>query len=471
MDLIDKTITNFINGNAFSNSAEGPGIAVCVVTDNAILYRNTFGYADHSKQIPITTKTLFSISSCTKAITAMAFMILHEKKKILLNSPIKKGIVLFDPIVTDQLSYIDILSHRSGLPSNDLFWLLAPFEQQELLEKIQHLDLVPDSFRKSFIYNNLLYSALGASFQNNHNESLENFIEREVLKPLEMNSTSFSNPESFTDVALPYAGAQRLDFRNTKLIKPAGGLYSNIEDMTNWLKFQLGSGQTHNGQQLISKENLAFSQSIQNVIHEPIPFILQGLDWVNNKAGYGLGWFIGETAGYKAIFHPGYVDGFSTVVVLFPDLKLGIVVLMNQHFSPFPAQLSQYIFEQVMNKKLDPTSPPHLEQPIVTEEVTTNILEADFETYAGTYEDSAYGMIKVIEKKEHNNLQIYLNYYGYNWKLTSHSKETFTFTIETFGMQLPMMANFVFFEKNVRELRIPMSLDPRVPPRVFHKRE
>jgi hypothetical protein len=46
--------------------------------------------------------------------------------------------------------------------------------------------------------------------------------------------------------------------------------------------------------------------------------------------GYGLGWFLNDAKGYLKASHTGGLDGMVTQVTLFPELKLGIIVLTNQ---------------------------------------------------------------------------------------------------------------------------------------------
>ena len=46
-------------------------------------------------------------------------------------------------------------------------------------------------------------------------------------------------------------------------------------------------------------------------------------------ADYGFGWQIGEHRGKRSIYHGGGIPGFATMVLLFPEDRVGVVVLMN----------------------------------------------------------------------------------------------------------------------------------------------
>ena len=47
------------------------------------------------------------------------------------------------------------------------------------------------------------------------------------------------------------------------------------------------------------------------------------------KAAYGFGWQTGEHRGKRTVSHGGGIEGFSTMVLLFPEDRVGVVVLMN----------------------------------------------------------------------------------------------------------------------------------------------
>ena len=47
------------------------------------------------------------------------------------------------------------------------------------------------------------------------------------------------------------------------------------------------------------------------------------------KRPYGFGWQTGEHRGKRTVSHGGGIEGFSTMVLLFPEDRVGVVVLMN----------------------------------------------------------------------------------------------------------------------------------------------
>ncbi|HSN61253.1 MAG TPA: serine hydrolase domain-containing protein, partial [Ferruginibacter sp.] len=48
-----------------------PGIAFGIVVDGQLLYKNSYGYTDIEKKIPVTSASLFRIASMSKSFTCM----------------------------------------------------------------------------------------------------------------------------------------------------------------------------------------------------------------------------------------------------------------------------------------------------------------------------------------------------------------------------------------------------------------
>src|SRR5258705_8167889 len=96
-----------------------PGIVVGVVSDQELVWRKGFGFADINAKLPMTPATTFRMASHSKMFTAIAIMQLREEGKLRLDDPVAKYLPWFKskpagdddgPITIEQL-----LSHSSGL--------------------------------------------------------------------------------------------------------------------------------------------------------------------------------------------------------------------------------------------------------------------------------------------------------------------------------------------------------------------
>src|SRR5690606_21023814 len=105
----------------------------------------------------------------------------------------------------------------------------------------------------------------------------------------------------------------------------AGGIISNVKDMTTWAEFLMNGFTTKDGKKLVSDKQIQQLWNLQ--ISTPVA-VKNPYD--SNFGGYGLGWFLTDVKGHKQVYHTGGLIGTVTQFTLIPDLKLGIVVLTNQ---------------------------------------------------------------------------------------------------------------------------------------------
>ena len=108
---------------------EVPGCAIAAVRDENVVLAAGWGRRDLGTGLPVTPDTLFAIGSTTKAFTAATVGALVDDGLLEWERPLRDylpDLRLHDPVVTDRLTVVDLLSHRSGLPRHDLAWLGHP---------------------------------------------------------------------------------------------------------------------------------------------------------------------------------------------------------------------------------------------------------------------------------------------------------------------------------------------------------
>ena len=116
--------------------------------------------ATWSRNCRLPPDTLFAIGSTTKAFTAATVGALVDDGLLEWERPLRDYVPdlrLHDPVVTDRLTVVDLLSHRSGLPRHDLAWVGHPGRSRaELVRRLRFLPLSRD-LRQAFQYCNLGY--------------------------------------------------------------------------------------------------------------------------------------------------------------------------------------------------------------------------------------------------------------------------------------------------------------------------
>lgn len=314
-----------------------PGIAVAVIKDGKILHAKGYGVRTLGKPERVDANTLFGIASNSKAFTAAALGMLVDEGKLKWNDKVTDyipGFKMFDPFVTAEFNIRDLLTHRSGLGLGAGDLMMFPdssnFTREDIIHNLRYLKPV-SSFRTQFDYDNNLYIVAGEVVAKASGMSWEEFIEKRIMQPLGMTQSAASiyrlkNKSNIISAHAPVNGKVepiRMDWSETA--DAAGGIYSNLTDLSKWVIMQMDHGKYGEGKTLFSDdvhEDMWAPQTIIDV-RGPSPYN-------THFASYGLGWFLSDVKGYKQVSHTGGLAGIVTQVTLIPELKLGIIVLTNQ---------------------------------------------------------------------------------------------------------------------------------------------
>jgi len=242
---------------------------------------------------------------------------------------------MYNEYVTQNFSIADLLTHRSGLGlgAGDLmFWPEGgDFDIKDVLTNFQHFE-PKSAFRTKFDYDNNLYIVAGEIISRISGLSWEEFVKTRIIESLSMDN-SYTLVTRITDksnVAQPHSTEtdtiRTISHYEQRKFGAAGGIYSNVNDMCNWLLVQLNEGKYGN-----SLEDTLFTRSSQKQMWK-IHTVLNADTSKRYNAhfkGYGLGWNLTDHKGSMIVHHGGYVPGMASRVVLIPDLEFGMVVLTN----------------------------------------------------------------------------------------------------------------------------------------------
>ncbi len=314
-----------------------PGIAVGVVKDGRLIHAKGYGVRSLRTMQKVDENTLFGVASNTKAFTAAALGMLVDEKKITWDDKVSDyipGFKLYSPYVTEEFTIRDLITHRSGLGlgAGDLMMFpdSSSFTKEEIIHNLRYLKQV-SGFRTKYDYDNLLYIVAGEVVAKVSGKSWEDFIESRFLQPLGMTATAVSmkrvkNRTNIIDPHAPVNGkVQALTIDWSETANAAGGLVSNVTDLSKWIIVQMDHGKYDNGKQLFSDEVHEEMWTPQTIIPtQTAP------PYNTHYASYGLGWFLSDVKGYKQVTHTGGLAGVVTQITLLPELKLGIIVLTNQ---------------------------------------------------------------------------------------------------------------------------------------------
>jgi len=339
---------------------------------------------------------------------------LVDEKKVSLDAPAATylpGLQLHDPYATRELTVRDLLTHRSGLARGDLTWYGSGYDRDEVVRRVRFLP--PSwSFRSQFGYQNIMYIAAGQVVAHVENATWDGFIRDRFLVPLGMTATSTTvrNLEAQRDVvASPHAlvndTVRAVAWRNIDNAGPAGSINSSALDMTRWVRLQLAQG-TFAGRQLISARMMEEMWAPQTVIR--LDSATRRMNPDTHLQAYGLGWFLQDYRGRLVVQHGGNIDGFSALVAMLPEEKLGLVILTNMNGTALPTALMNRVFDlQLQAPPRDWSGILHeraktlrararaAQRKTEAERVPNTRPSLPLSAYAGTYVDSLHGEVVV----------------------------------------------------------------------------
>jgi len=337
-----------------------PSIVLTVVGKDTTLYSKSFGYADSAQKIEVTDQTVYQWWSLTKLFTAIAILQLEEKGLLSIDDPVSNYLPFFKVSnLSDQTKPITIkqlLSHSSGLGDIGipiLGWIhfedSPHISQTELLQqKFPRYSKLATQPGEEGNYSNLGYVVLAGIIEAVTGKSYESYIIENILEPLRMEHTNFV----YTDSMLPFeaVGSHPKDFLsrivpvylNTKRAfkeesdgiiwfnrvysdqKGSTGLIGSAEDMAKFIRAILNKGEL-DGARILSPSNIERMQT--SII--PISSSPAG----NSKnLDFGLAWFIDHSTGELTLTHGGAGMAFVTLLRLYPERNLGVVVFTNSTY-------------------------------------------------------------------------------------------------------------------------------------------
>jgi CubicO group peptidase (beta-lactamase class C family) len=450
-----------------------PGAAVAIVRDQSVVYMKGFGVRELGKNEPVTPDTLFDIGSCTKAFTSAAIAMLVEDGKMQWDGKVNTYIPFFhlhDPFADENVTMRDLLTHRTGVPSTDLLWYVFPEASREQL--IRRLaDAHPNAgFRTKFQYQNMMYVAAGHAVGQVTHSTWDDFVRTRIFQPLGMNGsdTSSIDAEKSPDHASPHeqdpdGSVKVIPWHNIDNAGPAGSINSSARDMAKWITLQLNSGM-YDGKQLISKKNVREMQTPQMVI-EPGGEIPTVFFPDSTQLSYGLGWFVQQYRGHQLILHAGDIDGFSTMVVLIPEIHTGYFVVINLG-SSYRQVLSYEIADRLLGLP-DAGWDAHFKKLEADLKAEGKSHEADWESkrtpgthpsrdlsaYVGTYQNAEYGDAEIVMENQKLALHFHsiktdLDHFQYDTFVVKFGRKTrLTFCLDNDGNVAAFTVNAMEFKR------------------------
>jgi len=302
-----------------------PGASVMVVRQGRVVFAKGYGLADVERGVPCGTNTNFRLASVTKQFTAMAVMMLAERKRLSLNETLTDFFPEF-PECGRAITVRHLLTHTSGLIDyEDVIpnGTTIPVLDRDVLRLLLPQDKTYFPPGTKFRYSNSAYALLASIVEARSGQTFAHFLKQNIFEPLKMKGTlAYEQGSSLVqNRACGYtaegSSLKRTDQSLTSSVLGDGGIYSSVADLGKW-DAALVPGK------LVKKKTL-------DQIFSPGP------ETDHPGTRYGYGWYIGEYRGTREIWHSGTTRGFSTRIVRYPAKRSAVIILTNRN----EAQLSE----------------------------------------------------------------------------------------------------------------------------------
>nr|WP_231690736.1 serine hydrolase [Bacillus cereus] len=348
------------------------GVALVVVKDNQILFQKGFGFSDKEKNTPIDPKkTVFRLASISKVFTASAVMQLVEQGKIDLNKDIVNymGGLKYQNNMGEPVTMEHLLTHTTGFDYVDPRPEDIHYQENDYTMLKDYVeDNMPAVVRKpgdTYTYDNFASMLQGYIVQNLTNTPFYKYMAKNIFYPLEMHNSSFVMTNFIKEkLATGYdAKGNAIPFYQTRPTDmPQGSMFSTGSDVANFMIAQLNDGKFKNNQ-ILQKETVEDMQKTKFALHPKYPNMTYGFEFFSPQSHNG-----------QYVFGKGgNIPGFSSLMWLIPEHKIGVFVVTNKDSSALPVE----VFDDFMNQYFpDKTKPEYL-----------NPNEEELKKFEGVYRD------------------------------------------------------------------------------------
>src|SRR5258705_4506707 len=198
----DKSITGKVDEIfARFGKPDSPGCALSVIKDGQIVYKRGYGMSNLEYGIPISPSSIFHIASISKEFTAMAIVMLAQQGKLSLDDDVRKYVPEV-PDFGERITIRHLIHHTSGLRDQWSLLELAGWREDDVITEGDILDLVSRQKALNFkpgeehLYSNTGYTLLAVIVKRVSRQSLRDFADAEIFKPLSMTRTHFHDDQS-----------------------------------------------------------------------------------------------------------------------------------------------------------------------------------------------------------------------------------------------------------------------------------
>lgn len=371
------------------DKADSPGCALGVIRDGQIIYKRGYGMSNLEYGIPISPSSIFHIASISKEFTAMAVLMLAQQGKLSLDDDVRKYVSEV-PEFGHRITIRNLIHHTSGLRDQWSLLELAGWREDDVITEGDILDLVSRQKALNFnpgdehLYSNTGYTLLAVIVKRVSGQSLREFADANIFKPLGMSRTHFHDDHSML-VKDRTSAYQPRPAGGLKVSIPvfdtygATSLFTTVEDMAKW------------DQNFVDKK-VGGEKVIEQML---VPGVLNS----GKKLTYAFGLSLGEYKGLKTVGHGGSDAGYRADFIRFPDERFSVVCFCNVSTAN-PSMLTRRVADIYLADKLKQEPPRRAATALPVIPDAEKPTEQELASKAGVYTEPKSETTLRIEMKD-----------------------------------------------------------------------
>lgn len=316
-----------------TDSAHVHGLAVAVFNNNRTVYQHAFGVKSTQTKEPLQFSTEFYGASLSKAVFAVLVMKLVEEGQLTLDEPLQnylpKPIYEYKPQTRWHDNYADLrtdtlyarITARMCLTYTAGF---ANWRWDEPDEKLR-VNRRPGT-RFSYSGEGLVY--LQVVLEHKLGKPLEELVQEKIFQPLGMTTSSFRwQPRFEANYCFGHDSSGKvLEKDKDNEPRSASTLETTPADYARFLEAVLQ-------RKLLSRaswQELFKPQVRLRSVQQMGPLARKDTTLYDNlQLSYGLGWGLLQTPHGPGAFKEGHGDGFQHYTIVFPEQKMGVMLMTN----------------------------------------------------------------------------------------------------------------------------------------------
>ena len=365
-------------------------VAVALVTPSGMVWAKGYGFTDSTMQRAVASKTLFNLQSTSKTVTAIGILLAAEREGLDLDAPYVRVVPefrihnRFNEDEFKRITFRQLLSHWAGLPheapcGNNFDDGACKFED--------HIRSISDSWMiapagQRYSYSNVGYDLLAYALQRRSRKPFATYMLDAVFRPLQMPRSTFDRSIALRNGDLALGEQNGKDVTIPVPMVGAGGMYSNVEDLSELLTMLLSSGRFR-GKRFLSEQSLSALESLPYPVDHQI-------------GGYALGVNRRDVYGTTMYFHGGGGYGYSIELRWIPTYNIGVVALTTDGDGSLAQDVADRACEGMIRESIGRL--PEQAKPPLTDRPTITSPGASAAKFEGTYR--AYSSLKTISVRD-----------------------------------------------------------------------